>query len=456
MPPLSLSIAAAVAVFGAIYGFFSSKSKKADDQPHSGSSQPSPPSTSPPPVEHGHNRDSYYYYASPTPTPSTSAYAQHSRTTQATAGTKVSLESSGHVGHHGLTWSRQTIPTSVAHSHTSPSAQSTSSRIGTTTSTTSDTLHRASLASSHAGDSRFPPSTSTHTYASRLAQQPSARVSQTTTRTPTTIGYENSFHHPDFASPSVWESRQIPSTPTRTHAVYSTQQTYPRVGQTTFRTPTTTGYDDTLHRSDFASPSVWQSRQTPSTPTRNLAPYSTQQTSAGVRQTTVRTPTTFDYDYDDDMGPSPYSYLPPPSPDFSRVRVTRLTVPPQRHRRTQSSSSDSDYLGPSLRTRAVAHSRSLEVHDAIADAEGKKKARELRDQAKRSARDMRDARDRAKIAHRRGDREAESEYRQEARAHESAKKNLDKRAAKIFFRVNNKVRGMYTITCGIFVDRRGS
>jgi hypothetical protein len=65
---------------------------------------------------------------------------------------------------------------------------------------------------------------------------------------------------------------------------------------------------------------------------------------------------------------------------------------------------------------------------------------ELRDHAKRSARDMREARDRAKTANRKGDNEAEDEYRQEARAHESAKKNSDKRAAKILFRVNNKVR----------------
>jgi hypothetical protein len=37
---------------------------------------------------------------------------------------------------------------------------------------------------------------------------------------------------------------------------------------------------------------------------------------------------------------------------------------------------------------------------------------ELRDHAKRSACDMREARDRAKIAHRKGDNEAEIEYRQ--------------------------------------------
>ena len=53
---------------------------------------------------------------------------------------------------------------------------------------------------------------------------------------------------------------------------------------------------------------------------------------------------------------------------------------------------------------------------------------------------MREARDRAKIAHRKGNNEAESEYGQEIRAHETAKKNSDKRAAKILFRMNNKIR----------------
>jgi hypothetical protein len=53
---------------------------------------------------------------------------------------------------------------------------------------------------------------------------------------------------------------------------------------------------------------------------------------------------------------------------------------------------------------------------------------------------MIDARDRAKNAQRSGDHEAEDEYGQDARAHESAKNYSDKCAARIFFRVNNKVR----------------
>jgi len=81
-----------------------------------------------------------------------------------------------------------------------------------------------------------------------------------------------------------------------------------------------------------------------------------------------------------------------------------------------------------------------EFDDPVANAEDQKKARELREKARRSNREMRDARDRAKSAGRSGDRVAQSEYNQEARAHESAMKNSNKIAAKIIFRVKNQVR----------------
>jgi hypothetical protein len=120
-------------------------------------------------------------------------------------------------------------------------------------------------------------------------------------------------------------------------------------------------------------------------------------------------------------------------------------VSPQKHSRTQSSSSDSDYLSPSPHARAawspfpdVLHDS--ESDDPVANAEDQKKARELREKARRSNREMRDARDRAKDARRRGDRAAESEYNQEARAHESSMKNLDKSAAKLIFKAKNRVR----------------
>ena len=146
---------------------------------------------------------------------------------------------------------------------------------------------------------------------------------------------------------------------------------------------------------------------------------------------------------------SSYAYQRAPSPDDTHVHVSRLTVSPKKHSRTQSSSSDSDYLGPSSHTWAAPRSWSPlpdvvsdpGADDGVSKAEGNKKARELREKARRSTREMLDARDRAKSARRRGDRVAESEHKQEARAHESAMKNLNKSAAKIIFGLKNQVRG---------------
>jgi hypothetical protein len=464
MPSTFSLLAVAAAVSTAIYAFFTDKSKDDDEE------QQSPPHPSPSPsASNSRSQNTFtssdyrHHYSSPTPTthtvnshstPSASTHVQPSyypsyqqpwiepRTAQATANSKENLESSRHVHRNGLASSSRTIPTSAAQAQIPHPTQSTASHVHQATSTTSDhldPLHRTNLTSSAAWGSHLTPSTSTYT--SYASQQTSTRGAQTTARTPTRPDYDNSLHRSHFASsPSVWESYQ--TTPTRTHATYLAQQTSPRVSQTTSRTATRTDYDSSLHRSDFASPSVWESRQTPSTPTRTHARYSTQRTSTGVVGTTVRTPTVADYD-DDDMEPSPYSYLRTPSPDASRARVSQPTVSPQKHSRTQSSSSDSDYLGPSSRTRAVPRTRGHEVHDAIADAKDRKKAVELREQAKRSIRDMLDARDQAKDAHRRGDHEANDEYRQEARSHESLKKNLDERAARILFRVNNKVRSYH-------------
>jgi hypothetical protein len=491
MPSTFSLLAVAAAVSTAIYAFFTDKDKD-DDQEQRSPLQPSP---SPSPSNSRSqttftSSDHRHHYSSRTPTthtvsshltPSASTHAQPSypsyqqpriepRTAQATTNTKESLESSHHVHRHGLASSSRTVPTSAVQAQLPHPTQSTASRVRQATSTTSDRLdplHRTNHTSSDAWDSRLTPST----YTSYTSQQTSTRGAQTTARTPTRTDYDNSLHRSDFASsPFVSESYQ--TTPTHTYAAYLAQRTSARVSQTTSGTPTNADYDSGLHSSDFASPSVWESRQTPSTPTRTHASYpaqqtsvrlsqttsrtstrtdydnslhalySTQRTSTGVVGTTVRTPTTADYD---DMEPSPYSFLRTPSPDASRARVSRLTVSPQKHSRTQSSSSDSDHLGPSSRTRAVPRSRGHEVHDVIADAKERKKALELRDQAKRSARDMLEARDRAKIAHRRGDYEAEDEYGQEARSHESLKKNSDKRAAKIFFTVNNKVRSNHGI-----------
>ena len=66
-------------------------------------------------------------------------------------------------------------------------------------------------------------------------------------------------------------------------------------------------------------------------------------------------------------------------------------------------------------------------------------AEKLREQARRRGREMSEARSRAKSAKKKGYRGAAQAHRQEAIAHESAMKELNKRAAKIIFKENNKV-----------------
>src|SRR6266702_1217542 len=66
-------------------------------------------------------------------------------------------------------------------------------------------------------------------------------------------------------------------------------------------------------------------------------------------------------------------------------------------------------------------------------------AEKLREQARRRGREMSEARSRAKSAKKKGYRGAAQAHRQEAIAHEGAMKELDKRAAKIIFKENNKV-----------------
>ena len=202
-----------------------------------------------------------------------------------------------------------------------------------------------------------------------------------------------------------------------TDASYPAQQTSARVGQTTVRTPTVADHDSGMRR-----PGLTSSDFTESHVLHPASPYT----------------------------PSSHSYQRAPSPDDTHVHVSRLTVSPKEHSRTQSFSSDSDdYLGPSSRTWAAPHSWSSlpdvvsdpGADDVISKAERNKKARELRENARRSKREMIDARDRAKSARRRGDWVAESEHEQEAREHESEMKDLNKSAAKIIFGLKNQVRG---------------
>ena len=115
---------------------------------------------------------------------------------------------------------------------------------------------------------------------------------------------------------------------------------------------------------------------------------------------------------------------------------------------TSSSSSESERLDTSSPPRGVPRSPSpvpdtqngVEV-EAVSNAQEMRAARELRERARRCKREMHVARDLAKSTRRSGDYQAEQRHQHDARAYESQMKDLDKRAAKIIFRENNKVRG---------------
>jgi hypothetical protein len=79
--------------------------------------------------------------------------------------------------------------------------------------------------------------------------------------------------------------------------------------------------------------------------------------------------------------------------------------------------------------------------DVPASVEDLDLAKKLREQARHKGREMSEARSRAKSAQKKGYRGAAQTHRQEAIAHEGAMKELDKRAANITFKENNKVSG---------------
>ena len=302
------------------------------------------------------------------------------------------------------------------------------------------------------------------TYASYPAQQTSARVGQTTVRTPTVADHDSGMRRPDLTSSDFTEShvvhpassyahsshsyQRVPSSPDDTHVHVSRLTVSPKEHSRT--QSFSSDSDDYLGPSSrtWAAPHSWSSLpdvvsdpgadDVISKAERNKKPRELRDTESHVLHPASP------------YALSSHSYQRAPSTHDTHVHVSRLTVSPKEHPRTQSFSSDSDdYLGPSSHTWAAPRSWSSlpdvvsdpGADDVISKAERNKKARELRENARRSKREMIDARDRAKSARRRGDWVAESEHEQEAREHESEMKDLNKSAAKIIFGLKNQVRG---------------
>ena len=244
-----------------------------------------------------------------------------------------------------------------------------------------------------------------------------------------------------YNSGSSWNQTQQsyrppPSPPSYT---YSPPITYPHY-QTTSRIPAPPEYDvyhshytratTQTQSSDYYYPNVappytQSSRQTQSsthTQTQSSIRTQTQSSTRTQAQSSTRTQT---------QAPRPYSSL------FETVHDDAHELPGYGYSQTCSHVHANVYTVSELAAPVVDSSEPRS--DELAGLEGLDLAKKLREQARRRGREMTKARSRAKNAQKKGTHGAAHKHTQRAKAHESAIKELDKRAAEIIFTEKNKV-----------------
>jgi len=275
------------------------------------------------------------------------------------------------------------------------------------------------------------------THASPPAPLPSIRVDQNKTGTTTAAGYGNSFHRTDLASHYVGKSGQIPSTSNRAQASYHQFPTCPHVTEATVKTkagPTSTDHEGHRLRPSLAYASESRAAFETSACTDVSRPP------PPLTSLHLNTTTTADTTYD--------VHRPRLAPPYSEETPLTVPVAPCISTQPYTHISSSGRLDTSSSSRVVPRSPSPVTDtqydvkvEAVANAQEMKAARELRERARRCKREMHVARDLAKSTRKSGDHQAEQRHKHDAMASESQMKDLDKRAAKIIFRENNKVRG---------------
>lgn len=150
--------------------------------------------------------------------------------------------------------------------------------------------------------------------------------------------------------------------------------------------------------------------------------------------------------------PSTTPTHPPTQPPSARAHPSSIarpsstpTQPPRLysslfdHIKSPSTSSRVPACVPTERDPSLPTLIQIVTSDEPATVEDLDFAKKLREQARRKGREMSEAHSRAKSAQKNGSRAAAQEHRQRANAHQSAMKELDKRAAEIIFREKNKV-----------------
>ncbi|KAH8979140.1 hypothetical protein EDB92DRAFT_1905860 [Lactarius akahatsu] len=214
--------------------------------------------------------------------------------------------------------------------------------------------------------------------------------------------------------------------------------------QTTAGTPTIPDYDCSVHRPSVVSPYTRTPRQSP-------------HPSSNAHQNVPLTPTPNDYGRGAYQPSVALSYSRTPSqtqPSSTRIHAPHLSSslfdtdhvhePPEcEYFPTSSHAPPRVPTGskPPPPTALVVVVSSSPCTDEPVGIEDLEFAKKLREQAQRKGREMSEARSRAKSATQKGRLGAAHAHRQDALARESEMKELNKRAAKIVFRENNKNRG---------------
>ena len=271
---------------------------------------------------------------------------------------------------------------------------------------------------------RPPPPSASYTY-----RPPATNArSQTTARTPASPVCSCGVYHPSVVSPYT----RTPSQSQPSSNAHS---------QNTPRTSAPHDYGRGVYHSSVASPYTRTPSQTQ--PSSNSHSQTTPWTSVspdygrGVRHSSVASPYTRTLSQT-----QPSSTRTQASRQYSSLFDTVRVDEPPEYESFQTCSCVPSRVHtacePPLPTTPTVVS-SDPLSDEPAGVEDLDFAKKLRERARRKGREMSEARSRAKSARKKGHLGAAHAHGQEAIAHESEMKELDKRAAKIFFRENNKV-----------------
>jgi hypothetical protein len=242
----------------------------------------------------------------------------------------------------------------------------------------------------------------------------------------------NHSEHPTNRTPLL-SSSSSPNSDSRSQANIRTPATYHHY-QNSYQWNHTVIYAGHSHRASLV-PAHPQPASYPQPPSSTCAQPSHMQPpgSGRIAQATAKVKPTRENARADLASPRPQEYRETP------VTPTRTHVSPPRQSKASTLVPSPTHVAPLAPSRLPNVRPDIGV-EAATTAEDKRAANKLRERARRCGREMCAARDLAKSAHKRRDYAAAQRHTQDAIAHDCEMKSLDRKAAEIFFRENNKVR----------------